>query len=139
MIFDKENMFCEGQAITATAASGNVIDMGQDNTGRGERVELFVQAVEGFTAAGDATLTVALQDCDTEGGSYTNLQSTTALPKADLAAGYRVQLGLPAEHRRFLRLNFTVDTGPFTAGMITAGLVKDTQTNNASFIAEAAG
>jgi hypothetical protein len=120
MIFDKENMFCEGQAITATAVSDNVIDMGQDNTGRGEPVELFVQAVEEFAAAGDATLTVALQDCDTEGGSYVALQSTSAIPKADLEAGYRVQLSLPAEHRRFLRLNFTVDTGPFTSGLITA-------------------
>jgi hypothetical protein len=138
MIFDKENMFCEGQAITATAASDNVIDMGQDNTGRGERVELFIQAVEGFAATGEATLTVALQDCDTEGGSFADLQSTSAIPKADLEAGYRVKLSLPAEHRRFLRLNFTVATGPFTSGMITAGLVKDTQTNTASFIAEAA-
>ena len=139
MIFDKENMFCEGQAITATAASGNVIDMGQANTGFGERVELFVQSVEDFAATGEATLTVTLQDCDTEAGSFEDIQSTAAIPKADLAAGYRAPLNLPPEHRRFLRLNFTVATGPFTAGRITAGLVKDTQTNNASFIAEAAG
>ena len=139
MIFDKENMFCEGQAITATAASGNVMDMGQANTGHGEPVELFVQAVEDFTATGEDTLTVALQDCDTEAGSFEDIQFTPAIPKTLLAAGYRVPISLPPEHRRFLRLNFTVATGPFTAGRITAGLVKDMQTNNASFIAEAAG
>jgi hypothetical protein len=139
MIFDNENLFCEGQAITATAASTNVIDMGQANTGRGEPVELLIQAIEDFAATGDATLTVALQDCDTEGGTYADLQSTGAIAKADLTAGYRVQLKVPTIHKRYLKLNFTVATGPFTTGRVTAGLVKDVQTNNAAFTAELAG
>ncbi|WP_369074563.1 Bbp16 family capsid cement protein, partial [Klebsiella pneumoniae] len=46
----------------------------------------------------------------------------------DMAAGKRpVAVAVPRGVRRYLRVNYTVGTGPLTAGTFWAGLVKDVQ------------
>src|SRR3546814_11399807 len=63
MYLDKENEFSDAQAVTATAISENVIDLGATNTlkdiGAGEEVWLVVRTSTAATAAtSDATLAV---------------------------------------------------------------------------------
>lgn len=137
MIFDSTNLFSDAQAITASAASTNVIDFGATDTpqhaanaitrdiGKGNVIELYAQVVEAFTAAGAGTLTIDLQTDTAEGfGSATTLWTSATIGKADLVAGYRLPIYfMPQGIQRYLRLNYTVGTGPMTAGKITAGLV----------------
>lgn len=125
MILDTENMFSDDQAITVTAASTNVIDLGVDrDIGKGVPVPILIQATEAFTAAGAATLQVDLETDDNEAfSSASTIWTSGAIGKATLVAGYKFAINyVPRENERYLRLNFTVTTGPMTAGKITAGI-----------------
>jgi len=137
MYIDKENLFSDEQAITATASSTNVIDMGPLGIAKGDvkEVDVWVQVVAPFdSGADDGTLVVALRtDSDAViGTGGVVLHQTAAIAEADLVAGYQFSLGtIPINALRYLDLNFTVaGSGNFTAGNITAGLVLDRQTND---------
>ena len=75
MIFDAQNLFTVlasviAQAITATARSLNVIDLGSLGISKGNKfVEVFCQVTEAFTSvAEDEALAVALATDSAEGG-----------------------------------------------------------------------
>jgi len=132
MILDKSNLFSEDQAITVTANSTNVIDLGSaDDMGPGTVKEIWIQATEAFTADGAATLTVSLTTDDSAAmSSATTLYTSAAIGKASLVAGYKIPIrGLPTGAERYLRLTYTVATGPMTAGKISAGIVNARQEN----------
>jgi len=138
MIFDRQSLLSDAQAITVTAASTNIIDLGPIATGivrdigKGKQIPLLIQVIEAFAAAGAATLTVALQvDNDVAFGSPKTVWTSPALALADLIAGKviipeYIQRGTD---ERYLRLNYTVATGPMTAGKITAGVTMGNQSN----------
>jgi len=145
MIFDAQNLFSDAQAITATAVSTNVIDFGaagkpvgaaanlRKDMGRGMKVNLRVQMVEAALAAGAATLTVDLQTDDNEAmASPKTVWTSGPIGKAALVAGYVFPLEwLPrGTDERYARLNYTVATGPLTAGKVTAGVVAAGEDNN---------
>lgn len=141
MIFDKTTLFSDAQAITATAVSTNVIDLGATDTpkhaanaitrdiGKGRVLDMRIQAVETFaSAAGDHTLTFALEldAAEAFGGGADKSIDLGTYTKAELVAGFVV----PIQHvpvganLRYARLAYTVaGTGNYTAGKITAGLV----------------
>lgn len=84
-----------------------------------------------FTAGGSATLTITLQsapDTTNSGtpGSWTDVASTPAIAVANLIAGaaaarFVVPPKTPGQTLpRFYRLNYTVATGPMTAGTMNA-------------------
>lgn len=132
MIADKQNIFSEDQAITVTAASTNVIDLGNDDAAiqalneKGD-AELLVQVTTAF--AGGTSLAVKLQSDDDEAfGSATDLIDTGAIVTATLVQGYKFRLALPEINEQYLRLYYTV-VGTMSAGKIFAGLVLDKQTN----------
>lgn len=136
MILDRQNLFSNSQAITATANSTDVVDL---TARRGIRnpdlpLEVVIKVLEAFTASGAATLTVALVTAD-DAALTTNadtLATTTAIGRASLVVGYEpAKWSIPTGRlRRYLGLTYTVATGPMTAGKITAGLVlnRDEQT-----------
>ncbi|ABY97655.1 hypothetical protein HMH05_25935 [Pseudomonas sp. SbB1] len=136
MITDKLNMFSglAGQAVTASAASTDVIDLGpltHGNTrrdiGAGEPLFLVVCVLLAAAAAGAATVNFQLQTSD-DNATWVTLYDSGAKALADLAVGKQpVAVGLPRGVRRYLRLNYSVGTGPLTAGTFWAGLVKDVQ------------
>lgn len=133
-IIDKLNMFSEAQAITTTAASTNIIDLGVDrDIGSGEPIELVIDVNTTFTAAGAATLTIDVEtDNDSAFGSATVLASTGALALAALTEGSQLlKIRVPMTTERYLRLNHTVATGPMTAGALTSGLQLSRQDNRA--------
>jgi hypothetical protein len=141
MIFDAQNLLSDGQAITVTAPSGNVLDLGATGTPLGgaaplERdlgrsgVPLAVQVTESF--AGLTSLAVAVQVSDDAGFSapVTVLESG-AVPAAELQAGYLYTRDwLPrGSDRRYLRLLYTVAGSAASAGRVTAGVVAALQQN----------
>ena len=132
MIQDKQLEFSNAQAITATAPSTNVIDMGpvtnRGMTGPGPKIEFTVGTT--FTAAGAATLTIQIRTSDSADMSgATVIDSSQAIAVADLAAGKGVPYYpmIPVNAKRYVDLNYVVGTGPFTAGTLTARGTADLQ------------
>jgi hypothetical protein len=154
MIIDAFNEFSAAQAVTSTAISTNVIDLGPTqgtqtrNLGIGEDIWLVVQTKVAATDSGsDATLAVTLESADNEALSTnaTVHHSTGALAFAAFSvAGTTVTaVRLPsASYRRYLGVRYTVASGPLTAGQFDAFLTKDLQAarqylNNAPIAATA--
>lgn len=132
MILDNQTLFSDQQAITVTTVSTNTIDLGPINAGvvrdvgNGKPVPIVIQVTENFAAAGAAVLTMTLQSDDNS--SFTSPKTISTVPGAavaDLRAGKAITMDyLPrGANERYLRLNYTVVTGPMTAGRITAGIV----------------
>lgn len=127
MIFDKQTLLSDAQAITATAASTNVIDLGpiknKRETGFGSKVPIAIQVVEPFNNA--TSVAFSIQQSDAEGSGWADIATSGAIPLADLKAGYRPVLDvLPRNlNKRYLRLNYTVAGTAPTTGKVTAGVV----------------
>ena len=142
MIFSMQQLFSDDQAITASADSTNVIDLGVPGTpyggkaplhqdiGKGAEIPILAQVTEDMTAAGAATLVINVST-----GATTALGTTIAsvgpIAVADLVAGYQMAIQvLPNQiTERYLGLEYVVATGPMTAGNITAGITMGNQTN----------
>lgn len=134
MMYDKLNTFGTDQAVTTTAASTDIVDLGAArDMGNGEPLELVVLVTETVTAAGAATVTFTLETDDNAGFSSTFvLASSGAMAKAALTTGTEVlRVKVPLDAERFLRTNYTVATGPLTAGKFTAFLAHDRQASRA--------
>lgn len=150
MILDGLLQFSNAQAITVTATSTNQIDLGITSgiptsaSGGGARdigigdkpaLKLLVQVVTAFTAAGAGTLTVALQGAIDNGSgaaaAFSTWWSSPAYALATLNAGSRLfDMDMPRPPDgiaipRFLQMNYTVATGPFTAGALSSFIVLD--------------
>jgi hypothetical protein len=138
MIIDKENLLSYKQAITATANSDNVLDLGPNMwtgySGSDCEIPMFLAVDEAFTAAGAATLTITLQSSNDVafGSGVVTHYTSIAISKASLATVLKQPLGiaLPPDVQRYVRATYTVATGPFTAGKLTFGVTASRQVNN---------
>lgn len=138
MILDNQTLFSNAQAITATAASTNVIDLAPIasgvvlDIGVGSDVPLFIQVVEAFNNL--TSLTVAVQvDDNSSFSSPTTVMTTAAIPLASLLAGYKFNLDrIPRlTNERYVRIYYTVAGTAPTTGKVTAGVsLSMAQTNN---------
>ncbi|EJG6489102.1 hypothetical protein NAF59_003425 [Escherichia coli] len=134
MITDKLLMFSEAQAVTNTAASTDVIDLGpidgnRRDIGVGYPLEFWVLVNEAATASGEATVNIQLQTSENN-SSWSTIYDSGALAKATLTAGKRVvSAKVPAGVQRYLRVNYSVATDPLTAGKFTAGINLDVDAN----------
>lgn len=138
MYIDSQLMFSDEQAVTSTAISTNVVDLGPitDNTtrdvGAGEPIYLVVEtAVTCTDLVSDATVTLTLESDDNVSLSSATTHFTSgSLAFATYAtAGTRfVQVALPkGDYQRYLGVRYTVAVGPLTAGAFNAYLTKDPQ------------
>lgn len=120
-ILDNELTFSNAQAVTATAVSTNVVDLGVDrDIGVGEPVYFAVQVGTGFT--GLTSLTVTLQT-SADNSTWSTLYQSAAIPVASLTEGAQpVRVVVPSSTKRYLRVNYTV-AGTGTAGTVTASLL----------------
>lgn len=140
MIMDRTGLFSDGQAITATAASTNLIDLGATGTpyggtalvrdvGLGNEVELVVTVTQTFNTL--TTLTISVQTDDNAGfASATTVWTSPAYTLAQLAVGNKYLLpdAIPAgTNERYVRLMYTVGGSNPTLGKITAGTVAGRQ------------
>lgn len=134
MIIDKHNTFGLEQAVTTSAGSTDYIDLGAAREpGMSGPSYICVTVTESAAAAGAATVDIALQsDDNTSFSSATTLFSTGAVGKATLAAGYQLFIPIPpGTPERYLRMYYTVATGPLTAGKFSASVVHGIQKNRA--------
>lgn len=128
------------QAVTASAVSANVIDLGlARDASAGEPLYIAITVDQTATAAGAATVNFqAISSASANLSSPTILAQTGAIPKADLASGRAPIALLVPRHvltaqllgQRYLGLQFTVSTGPLTAGQFTVNVVHDVQDLN---------
>ena len=143
MIVDDTLVFSDHQAITADAASTNIIDIGAAGTafghgaavrrdiGIGTSIPVFVSVTEAFTNL--TSLTISLQtDNDAAFGSPKTVATSAAIAAASLVAGYKFTW--PAElpegtDERYIRLYYDVTGTAPDAGKIFAGVVAARQTN----------
>jgi len=140
MIFDKQNLFSDAQAVTSTAVSTNVIDFGPVDTpqhavgaihrdlGKGNKAKLRVQVVTTFNTL--TSIAPVLQgSVDEAFSSPVAVKTLATVALADLVAGYVWnEDDLPrGSIYRYMRLNYVVAGTPATLGNITAGLVFDNE------------
>ena len=141
MIFDKQTQFSAAQAVTASAASTNVIDLKAAGIPYGDdaalsrdqgmhSIPLRIQVVEAFATL--TSLKVAVQvDDNSSFSSATTVLETEAIAAASLTAGYVFNIDrFPLKtNERYVRLYYTVAGSDATAGKITAGVVVANQQN----------
>ncbi len=141
MIMDRSLLFSDGQAITATAASTNLVDLGATgtpyggtaivrNVGHGHAVPMVVTVTESFNTL--TTLTITLEVDDNASFSSAVIAWTSpAYTLAQLATGAKHLMPdyIPSSvNERYLRLKYTVGGSNPTLGKITAGVVMARQT-----------
>lgn len=133
MILDGLLQFSSAQAITATAASTNVLDMlnARDMGAADPMIQVAVTVGTAFTTANGGTLVVQVQG-SADNAAWTTYAESRAYAAADLAAGNRLlPIELPGKASadalpRYYRLNYVV-ANAFTGGTINANLVLDRQ------------
>lgn len=109
-ILDLLNEFSDAQAITTTAVSTNVINLGSDrNIGMGEPMCVLFNV----DVAADGTTTDETYQFDVQTGSTvtpTTVISSIIIGYATLVAGYQFALALPPDLSagQYLRLNYVV-------------------------------
>lgn len=132
MIIDKFLQVSNEQAVTSSAASTDVIDFGQTNpnVGNDDLSKFVITVDEAATASGAATVTFSVQD-SADNSTFADVAVTAAIGKATLAAGYQVVIPMPTRLRRYVRVYYTVATGPLTAGKFSAQVVTGVQQNTA--------
>lgn len=132
MVLDKSVLFSDAQAVTATAASTNVLDLGalgktaynavqlKHNVGH-KCIPLLIQVVEDF--ADLTTLKIAVESDDNSAFSSAKEIIAETVALADLKAGYvSVIEKLPRIKERYIRVKYTVTGTNPTLGKITAGI-----------------
>ncbi len=135
MIFDQQTLLSDAQAITATAASTNVIDLGPikaglvRDIGKGTQIPLLIQVVQTFNTLTSLTIALQVDDADTFGSPKTVWSAVVAL--ADLKAGKVIvpEYVTRGTDERFMRLYYTVTGTDPTLGKISAGVTMGNQSN----------
>lgn len=139
MILSAQQLFSDDQAITASADSTNVIDLGAAGTpydaaaalnqdvGKGAKIPILIQVTEVFNNLTSLEIKIST-------GSTTAL-GTTVISKVvlltNLAVGYQFPVDvLPNEiNERYLGIEYVVVGTAPTTGKITAGISMGNQTN----------
>lgn len=139
MIFDNTLLFSKAQAITADAASTNVVDLRtlgtvyghaaalQRDLGIGSKVPILAQIVEDFTLM--TSLEVQLQGSVDE--AFTSpvviSRATVALAQAKVGWQFPIDFIPRGAQYRFIRFYYDVTGTNPGAGKITAGVVAAVQ------------
>ncbi len=141
MILNKNLLLSDGQAITATAISENVIAWeGMDmapyetsaiarNLGAGTPIPILIQVIEDFATLTSLTITLETSAAAALTSS-TVLASTGTIAAASLLAGYRPSFTrfMPdATMLAYFGLRYTVGGSNATAGKITAAVATEVQ------------
>ncbi len=121
MILDEQGLFSDNQAIKASQASQNILDLGLREVSFGTPVYLFIQVSEDFDNL--TSLSIKVQTSKDEAfSSPVDLIEQTVLLK-DLKKGNVSSIKfLPKGNLGYVRLYYTVDGTAPTKGKIIAGI-----------------
>lgn len=135
MLLDALLQLSNRQAITATAFSTNAIDLGSvRDIGQGEDLYVIIGTEEAAAAAGAATVAFQVVSSANANLSSPNiLIQTDALAKTELTLGRKpIVMRVPSAilnalgtGQRYLGLQYTIATGPLTAGKFSAWVSLD--------------
>jgi len=138
MYLDAQLLFSDAQALTATAASTNIVDLGVDgNIGIGEPMAVVVVVdVALDDTTGDETYVIDVEADDNSGFSSATTIATKTATRGD-AAGTRYVLSLPADDsaERYIRVNYTLG-GTTPTGTVTAFLIPQNMIQNDKYYAD---
>lgn len=122
MIIDNYNVFSDSVAVAA--GNSNPVCL-MPFIGRGEPVNVTIAVSSGINNL--TSLTVKLQQCDTQAGTYADVGAGITLTLAELKAGcFRFELPDNAV-KCWFRLNYTVTGTAPTDGKIFAAITRDVQ------------
>lgn len=131
MIFDLQNQFSSSQAVTAAAASTNLLDLGiARDLGTGENLYIVLVVTVALTDAGsDSTVTVDAQTDDNDAfSSPATAQTLFTVPALSaIGAQFIARLQPGAINERYLRLFYTPNNGNLTTGSFISFVVHDIQ------------
>lgn len=141
MIFSAQQLFSDDQAITATAISTNVIDLGLADTpygaaaalkqdiGKGNKIPLLVQVTEAFNTLTSLTITVEVSAA--AGLTSPDVLYTEVITLANLTVGKTIAIDVVPNNatKRYMGVRYTVTGTNPTLGKVTAGIVAGVQTN----------
>lgn len=119
MLLDSQHVFSDGQAITATANSTNVIDLGAAKPGPGNSLRLKAHVTQAFNTL--TSLDFVLKT-DTDEGMATAIKThqTVNVALAGLALGKVIDLGeIPDGAQRYARMTYTVNGSNPSTGKLT--------------------
>lgn len=132
MMTDALLQLSAAQAVTATAVSTNTIDLSQvRDVGPGGEAYVVFTVDAAAAAAGAATVNFqVISSANANLSSPNVLVQTDAIGKAELTVGRRpIYLEIPASvlaalpiGQRYLGVQYTVGTGPLTAGSFSAAV-----------------
>lgn len=141
MILSAEQLFSDDQAVTATAISQNVIDLGAAGTpydaaaalnqdvGKGTPIPILIQVTTAFATL--TSLTITVESSAAAGLTSPTVLASETIAVADLVAGKQtfMQVLPNGADARYLGIRYTVTGSNATAGNITAGVSMGNQTN----------
>lgn len=132
MYIDKQNTMSAAQAITATAASTDVVDLGLGDIGKSQDQApwLFVRTVAAFNTL--TSLNIKLQtSVDAAFTSPIDLPINLEVLLASLTANTeQIKARLPIGCKRYIRMYYTVTGSNPSTGTIDAYLVEDVQASH---------
>lgn len=135
MFMDINLQFSDKQAITATAASTNLVDLGiARNIGVGDDLYLVLLVTTAFTDSGsDSTVTPSLETATdaafTSPVTVATYDVFAALAAVGASQIHKLKVGTAAgAYLRYIRVKYTLANGNLTTGAITSFIVKDTTT-----------
>ena len=79
MILDEQALFSNNQAVTASTASTNIINLGKREIAFGTPVELFIQISEEFDNLTDLTIKIQTSEDEVFSAPVTLAEQTIAL------------------------------------------------------------
>ena len=113
-------IFSDEQAITASAASTNVIDFGETNPNLGAGNPLIINFIITEAFATCTSLAISLQHGATSTPA-TEIVALAAILRASLTKGaYIPEILIPSQHLRYMRLYYTIAGSNATTGKIFA-------------------
>lgn len=126
MILDEQGLFSNNQAVTGTAVSENVLDLGSREVSFGTPVPIFIQVTETFNNL--TSLSIKVQtSADENFGTAADLIEQTILA-ADLTKGAQSTIKfLPKGNLGYMRLVYTVTGTNPSKGKILAGIADGIQ------------
>ncbi len=126
MILDEQGLFSKNQAITASVASENILDLGKREVSFGTPVELFIQISEEFDNLTSLGIKVQTSTDEDFSESVDLIEQTILLKDLTKGAVSTIKF-LPKGNLGYMRLFYTVTGTTPEKGKVLAGIVDGTQ------------